>query len=95
MYTNYKKTKVEVEEDMGICPLCNGFDTIESSCPICGNDLEDSGKVMDYYDDYSPYMPIDQMKLENGYPSDYKNEQCSHLFKCPKCTYDEIRMIQE
>lgn len=80
---------------MGICPICNGLQEVQKYCSTCGTTLEDSGRVMDFYDDYSPYMPIDQMKLENGYPNDYETEQCAHLFKCPYCGHDEIVFIQE
>lgn len=31
------------------------------------------GKVSDYFDDYSVYMEIDQLKVENGYFSDLVN----------------------
>ncbi|WP_449620485.1 hypothetical protein [Robertmurraya sp. Marseille-Q9965] len=80
---------------MGICPICNGFKELHKECQTCGTSLEDSGRVMDYYDDYSPYMPIDLMKLEDGYPNDYENHQCPHLLKCPQCGYDEIVFINE
>ncbi|MDQ0153721.1 hypothetical protein [Robertmurraya andreesenii] len=80
---------------MGICPICNGFHEEQKNCRLCGEAMEDSGRVMDFYDDYSPYMPIDQMKLEDGYPEDYKNEQCPHLFKCPTCGFDTIIFIHE
>ncbi|MFE8700183.1 hypothetical protein ACFYKX_06150 [Cytobacillus sp. FJAT-54145] len=80
---------------MGICPVCNGFEVVQTNCPSCGSELEESGRIMDYYDDYSPYMPIDQMKLEDGYPSDYEDGQCPHLYKCSKCGYDEVKFIQE
>ncbi|TKC18125.1 hypothetical protein [Robertmurraya kyonggiensis] len=80
---------------MGICPICNGFQELQKECQSCGTSLEDSGRVMDYYDDYSPYMPIDLMKLEDGYPNDYEKHQCPHLLKCPQCGYDEIVFIEE
>lgn len=80
---------------MGVCPICNGFQEVEKTCSHCGNKLEDNGRLMDYYDDYSPYMPIDQMKLENGFPNDYRQEQCSHFFKCVKCGFEEVVFVQE
>ena len=33
----------------------------------CGKQMTDSGRLMDYYDDYSAYMEIDLMKMEDGY----------------------------
>jgi uncharacterized Zn finger protein len=80
---------------MGMCPLCNGFETMMLHCPSCGDFLEDNGKVMDFYDDYSPYMPIDLLKQEDGYSSDFELEQCPHLFKCNSCGYDQIKLIKE
>ncbi|MDZ5470172.1 hypothetical protein SM124_00285 [Bacillus sp. 31A1R] len=80
---------------MGMCPLCNGFYEMQESCPSCGNQLEESGRLMDFFDDYSPYMPIDLMKLEDGYSLDFQEEQCPHVFKCPNCGYDEVKFIQE
>jgi DNA-directed RNA polymerase subunit M/transcription elongation factor TFIIS len=80
---------------MAICPVCNGFENIEASCSSCGSRLEDSGRVMDFYDDYSAYMPIDQMKMEDGYPRDYQQEECPHLLKCPACGHDSVMFIKE
>jgi rubredoxin len=40
-------------------------------------------------------MPIDQMKLEDGYPADFANEECPHLFKCPDCGASKVYLIKE
>lgn len=80
---------------MAICPICNGFEEIKATCSSCGNELIDSGRIMDYYDDYSPYMPIDQMKMEDGYPNDYKNKECPHMLKCSVCGYEVVSLIKE
>ncbi|WP_307872032.1 hypothetical protein [Priestia megaterium] len=53
------------------------------------------GKVSDYFDDYSAYMEIDQLKVENGYPGDLANHQCIHLFYCSTCHSEELKQIQE
>jgi hypothetical protein len=79
---------------MGICPLCNGFYEIHPPCQ-CGSEMKDSGKEMDYYDDYSAYMEIDDLKLENGYLDDHKAHKCPHLFTCPQCSRDRIIFIDE
>ncbi len=50
---------------------------------------------MDYYDDYSPYMDIDLMKMEDGYPDSCKNYQCPHLYSCPNCLTNEVILIME
>lgn len=80
---------------MAICPICNGFEEIKEKCNSCGTDLNDTGRLMDYYDDYSAYMPIDQMKMEDGYPNDFVNKECPHLLKCPVCGQDEVKFIKE
>lgn len=80
---------------MFICPLCNGIHTKNISCPSCQQPLHDSGKVSDYYDDYSAYMDIDGLKLENGYPDDLKKRICFHLFSCTSCGHDQIVEVYE
>ena len=77
-----------------ICPICNGLVELRSPCKECGKQVEDKGRIMDYYDDYSAYMPIDQMKLENGY-QDYSNHLCPHLVYCTSCNKEEVLFIQE
>lgn len=80
---------------MFICPICNGFEEIQTYCPSCGNKLEDKGRLMDYFDDYSAYMPIDQMKLEDGYVDDNQNHKCPHLLYCSSCGADHVTLINE
>jgi hypothetical protein len=80
---------------MGMCPICNGFTNVALPCPNCSGSLEDSGREADFYDDYSPYMPIDQMKLEDGYPADFTEEECPHLFKCSSCGASHVFLIKE
>lgn len=79
---------------MGICPLCNGFQEIQMNCE-CGGKMVDSGRIMDYYDDYSAYMEIDQLKLEDGYKESFSEHECPHLFTCPTCSKDQIILINE
>lgn len=79
---------------MSICPLCNGFQEVKKKCD-CGSEMVDSGRIMDYYDDYSAYMEIDQLKLEDGYPNSFSNEKCPHLFTCSSCASDKVIMIDE
>ena len=57
--------------------------------------MDDKGWEMDYYDDYSAYMPIDQMKLEDGYKSDLSEERCPHFFRCDHCGCEVTYLIQE
>ncbi|KAB2337704.1 hypothetical protein F7731_05640 [Cytobacillus depressus] len=80
---------------MAICPICNGFEEIKKKCTSCGNLALDQGRIMDYYGAYSAYMPIDLMKLEDGYPNDYANKECPHFLKCPVCGNQEVTLIKE
>lgn len=80
---------------MPICPICNGLMTIHISCKNCGAEMMDRGKEMDYYDDYSPYMEVDLLKMEDGYADTYAESKCPHLFSCLNCSRDEVVFIKE
>ncbi|AKS37477.1 hypothetical protein NP92_03185 [Anoxybacillus gonensis] len=80
---------------MHICPLCNGLRTIVFYCEQCGEKLKDEGKLTDYFDDYSPYMDADMMKMVDGYAHTRKQHVCVHLFHCDNCDDDVVRFIQE
>lgn len=80
---------------MGMCPICNGFEQVTITCPSCGKVMDDSGRIMDFYDDYSAYMEIDELKLEDGYANTFSKSQCPHLMSCLFCGRNEIQFIQE
>lgn len=80
---------------MGVCPVCNGFQQLNLSCPACNETIEDKGRIMDFFDDYSPYMQIDQMKLEDGYPDDFAKQLCPHFLKCTHCGFEITFFIKE
>ena len=80
---------------MGICPICNGFEKLKEKCSSCGKMVEDMGRQMDFYDNYSAYMPIDQMKKEDGFEMDYAKQQCPHVIKCSACGHMEVKLINE
>ena len=80
---------------MGICPLCNGFEATLTKCPNCDNMMEDKGRVIDYFDDYSPYMEIEDMKKIDGYEQTFQAHRCAHLLYCNVCSYDQVVFIQE
>lgn len=80
---------------MSICPVCNGFSNINAICSYCGNKLIDEGRMSDYFDDYSPYMEIDLMRVEDGYSQNYQYGQCYHLLQCPSCGRQETYVVQE
>lgn len=80
--------------EMGMCPVCNGLMIMAPLCPDCSGKMEDQGREAEFYDEYSPYMPIDQMKLEDGYPDDYVKEKCPHLYKCNDCGANKVFLIK-
>ena len=80
---------------MALCPLCNGLKHIHLYCPECNGDMEDKGKVMDYYDAYSAYEDINTLKENDGFPHSKLYDQCPHLMKCSECLHDEIILIKE
>lgn len=67
------------------CPLCNGIQEIDVLCPKCSVKMKDNGPIVNYLDDYSPYLSNDMTQLVDGVPHD----QCLHVFSCPNCEYDE------
>ncbi|MCF6136144.1 hypothetical protein [Pseudalkalibacillus berkeleyi] len=80
---------------MSICPVCNQLSAAQYRCPSCLGNMKDSGRVMDYYDDYSPYFDIDSLKMEDGYPDDEKEKQCPHVFYCVHCASENVLLIHE
>ncbi len=80
---------------MRFCPLCNGFEVCSEYCPICNNLLEDNGRIIDYFDDYSPYMEIDDMKKIDGFEQTLQENNCAHIFSCKKCNFEQIALVIE
>lgn len=74
-----------------LCPLCNGLAKMNIVCGKCGSDMEDKGRIQDYYDDYSPYLNYGLTDLQDGEPDDI----CQHIFCCPVCGYDKINNIKK
>ncbi|MDF2854581.1 MAG: hypothetical protein K0Q87_432 [Neobacillus sp.] len=80
---------------MPVCPVCNGLREVDLICSHCGEHMNESGRLMDYYDDYSPYMEIDLMKMEDGYQDTKSGHKCPHLYSCPSCQNDKVIFINE
>ena len=78
-----------------MCPLCNGFHQFHYQCSKCGHHIEEMGRIMDYFDDYSAYMEIDQLKQIDGIPTTLSGHECAHLFYCPMCHHEEVKLIEE
>ncbi|WP_188206975.1 hypothetical protein [Alkalibacillus aidingensis] len=80
---------------MNLCPLCNGLAKVSIECSKCHSNLDDHGKLTDYFDDYSAYMDIDMVKMFDGDPKSLENHQCLHYFYCQNCQHEEIKAIDE
>ncbi|SHI12031.1 hypothetical protein [Sporanaerobacter acetigenes] len=68
-----------------VCPVCNGLYEINVTCDICFKNMIDKGPVVNYLDDYSPYLLDDIAAKVDGAPS-YK---CVHIYQCPNCKHDK------
>jgi hypothetical protein len=68
------------------CPVCNGMQPLHYSCPKCKKETEDCGRFGDYMGPYSPYRPIDDIKLTNGF-FDLQNHECIHVAFCSTCDH--------
>ena len=77
------------------CPLCNGLTSITYLCPDCQINMEDMGKVVDYYDDYSAYLDTDLQKKTDGYHHSAEQNICPHLLCCAQCAKDQVVSILE
>jgi len=71
------------------CPLCNALINVNEQCPSCGHDMEDWGRVEDYFEPYAPYLDRDIATM--GEPP----HQCIHLFSCPRCGYDTRIIVNQ
>lgn len=67
---------------MIICPVCNEIALIKFRCEKCNKDMIDKGRVQDYEDPYGADIPIDD-----------EDKYCTHIFKCPNCSYEKIEKI--
>ncbi|MCS1351760.1 hypothetical protein [Mechercharimyces sp. CAU 1602] len=77
-----------------LCPVCNGYESLDAFCPQCASPLEDHGRYMDLFGDYSPYEPIDGGKLSDNL-LDLHTHQCPHTTFCRQCYYSDIAMVNE
>ncbi|WP_332631104.1 hypothetical protein [Halalkalibacter flavus] len=80
---------------MGMCPVCNGMTTLEIRCTQCEEQQIDYGRIMDYYEKYDAYLPIDLTKRSNGIATDLKEEQCPHYLECSHCGIATVHLVSE
>jgi hypothetical protein len=78
---------------MKACALCNGIVSYKGMCAKCGDTTLDQGRYHDYYDEYSPYMDIQEIQLADGIPNSSCTDTCLHLFTCKRCGEEEGRSI--
>ncbi|HHW01343.1 MAG TPA: hypothetical protein GXX35_00745 [Thermoanaerobacterales bacterium] len=71
------------------CPLCNALINVKEICPSCGSEMEDRGRVEDYFDPYNPYLDKDTTSMEES------SHECIHLFACPVCGYDTRIVVNQ
>jgi hypothetical protein len=83
------------ENVMGMCPICNGMVSLEITCPVCHENLIDYGRIMDYYEKYDAYLPIDLTKMSNGIVNDLKDEKCPHFVTCDGCGSSSVYLVTE
>lgn len=72
------------------CPLCNGLYKIDYNCIKCNSIMEEKGPVVNYLDDYSPYLLDEVTHLVDG----VKESRCVHIYKCPNCGHEERYAIE-
>lgn len=77
-----------------LCPVCNGFVSLQEDCPRCGHLMADAGRLYDYYGDYSPYQQIDNAKMDNGY-QDRLHHHCLHTGWCSLCGEERTVIVEE
>ncbi|MFC0561763.1 hypothetical protein [Halalkalibacter alkalisediminis] len=80
---------------MGMCPICNGLNSLQLTCDICQKEQIDYGRVMDYYGKYEAYMPIDLNKMNNGIANDERDELCPHYIICSQCGKTSVYLVKE
>ena len=68
-----------------VCPICNAISTYLLKCSQCGHQMENMGALQDYFDDYSPYLPLDLTQRVDDAP----DNNCVHLFYCENCNNDK------
>lgn len=73
-----------------ICPLCNGLYKVDYNCISCNASMLDNGPVVNYMDDYSPYLLDDVTHPIDG----AKRDECVHLYRCLNCNKDQLYSIE-
>ncbi len=92
------RTREPIEEECLLstfCTVCNGMDMLSAVCPHCGSgSASDCGRVNDYFGPYSPYRPIEEISMTNGYP-DVTRSECLHMLYCEACGASSVLAVPE
>ncbi len=76
-----------------VCPVCNGLYDYKRKCVKCNTySMVDRGRLTDYYDEYSTYLP---MTITNKVDGVYSHKKCIHLYVCEKCGEDKRVVINK
>ncbi|MGI6706468.1 MAG: hypothetical protein ACOX6S_09555 [Clostridia bacterium] len=67
-----------------VCPICNGLFLPKEHCPYCNAEMDEIGKMEDYFGPYSPYMEEDDL-LQANHGMAIGDQECVHLFRCIQC----------
>lgn len=73
-----------------ICPLCNGLYYYAEICPYCHSIMIDKGALVNYFDDYSPYLLDEISHFTDGVSKD----KCIHVFYCKNCNIEKNVSIE-
>jgi hypothetical protein len=76
------------------CPVCNGLQSLSTKCSECQTSSLDFGRFNDYLGPYSPYRPIEDISMTNGFP-DIEEHSCMHMMCCPNCNSSFIVGVKE
>jgi hypothetical protein len=69
---------------MSFCPNCNGMTENIYTCSECAVEMMDNGKVVDYLDNYSPYLDMSILEQVDGIQQS-PTASCIHLYSCASC----------
>ncbi|SES98215.1 hypothetical protein SAMN05421676_102267 [Salinibacillus kushneri] len=80
---------------MYVCPVCNGLTKLEKTCEVCQGPMMDRGRVVDYYDDYSPYWEEEDAKMVDGVLDSKEKHLCVHVYHCLSCDSEVELSVKE
>ncbi|KGX85295.1 hypothetical protein [Pontibacillus litoralis] len=80
---------------MFICPVCNGLQSLQMQCLNCNQIMNNQGRVADYFDEYSPYLQDEGLKMIDGDSCSSLNHTCVHLLYCFNCGNEQSYAIEE